>query len=131
MLRPITVIQKKDRFGVGFRPSRQERQRFIEEKKQKKIASFLGKEGDSPKLDIPPLSSSFLSVGFINPDTIQGGEEEVMVDIAETFGSLSIDIVEVEDQRAKNTGLPPFPRGQTLSNWTSIELLVVFKFPNE
>ena len=77
-------------------------------------------------MDIPPLSSSFLSVGFINPDTIQGDKEEVMVDIAETFGSLSIDMVEVEGQEAKNTGLPPFPRGQTLNNWTSIELPVVF-----
>ena len=131
MLRPITVIQKKDRFGVGYRPSRQERQRFIEEKRQKRIASFFGKEGDSPKLDIPPLSSSFLSAGFINPDTIQGDEEEVMVDIAKTFGSLSIDMVEVEDQGAKDTRLPPFPRGQTLSNWTSIELPVVFRFHNE
>ena len=60
---------------------------------------------------IPPLSSSFLSTAFINPDIIQGDEEEVMVDIAETFGSLSIDVVEVEDQKAKDVGLPPFPRG--------------------
>ena len=118
-------------YRVGYRPSRQERQRFIKEKRQKRIASFLGKEGDSPKLDIPPLNSSFLSASFINPDTIQGDEEEVMVDIAETFGSLSIDMAEMEDQEAKDTGLPPFPRGQTLSNWTSIKLPVVFKFLNE
>ena len=82
-------------------------------------------------MDIPPLSSSFLSAGFINPDTIQGDEEEVMVDITETFESLSIDMVEVEDQKAKNAGLPPFPCGQTLNNWTSIELHVIFKFQNE
>ena len=87
MLRQITVIQKKDRFGVGYKPN----------------------IGDSPKLDIPPLSSSFLSTDFINLDTIQGDEEEVMVDIAETFESLSIDMVEVEDQEVKDTGLPPFP----------------------
>ena len=62
------------------------------------------------------MSSSFFSTSFINPDTIQGDEEEVMVDIAETFGSLSINMVEVEDQEAKDTGMPPFPRGQTLSN---------------
>ena len=82
-------------------------------------------------MDIPPLSSSFLSVGFINPKTIQGDEEEVMVDVAETFGSLSIDMVEVEDQETKDARLPLFPRGQTLNNWTSIELSVVFKFQNE
>ena len=54
-----------------------------------------------------------------------------MVEMAETFRSLSIDMVEVEDQEAKDIGLPPFPHGQTLNNWTSIELPVVFKFQNE
>ena len=82
-------------------------------------------------MDIPPLSFSFLSVGFINLEMKQGHEKEVMVDIAETFGSLSIDMVEVKDQETKDLGLPPFPRGQTLNNWTSIELPVVFKFQNE
>ena len=82
-------------------------------------------------MDIPPLSSSFLSMGFINPKRIQGDEEEVMVDIVETFGSLSVDMVEVEDQKAKDTRLPLSLRGQTLNNWTSIELPVVFKSQNE
>ena len=59
---------------------------------------------------------------------IQGNKEEVMV---ETFGSLSIDMMEVEDQRATDTGLPSFPRGQTLNNWTSVELPVVLRFHNE
>ena len=82
-------------------------------------------------MDIPPLSSLFLSADFINPETIQGNEEKVMVDVAKIFGSLSIDMVEVEDQEAKDAGLPSLPRGQTLNNWTSIELPVVFKFQNE
>ena len=94
MLRSIIVIQKKDRFGVGYKPNRQERQRVIEEKRQKRVASFLGKKAESMKMDIPPLSSSFLSAGFINPKMIQDDDEEMMV---ETFGSLSIDMVEVED----------------------------------
>ena len=49
-------------------------------------------------MDIPPLSSLFLSTSFINPKMIQGNKEEVMVEVAETFGSLSIDMVEVKDQ---------------------------------
>ena len=131
MLKPITVIQKKDRFGLGYKPDRRERQRFIEEKRQNRIASFLGKENESAKINIPPLSSSFLSTGFINPDMTQGNEEEVMVDVAKTFGSLSIDMVEFEDQEASNTELPPFPRGEILDNWTAVELPVVFKLSNE
>ena len=70
MLRLIIVIQKKDRFRVGYKPSRQERQRFIEENRQKRVASFLEKEAENMKMDIPPLSSSFLSAGFINPEMI-------------------------------------------------------------
>ena len=69
-LRPIAVIQKRDRFGVGYKPNKQERQRFLKEKRQKRVASFLGKEAESMKKDIPPLSSSFLSAGFINPEMI-------------------------------------------------------------
>ena len=44
-------------------------------------------------MDIPLLSSLFLSAGFINPKVIQGNEEEMMVKVAETFGSLNIDMV--------------------------------------
>ena len=54
-----------------------------------------------------------------------------MVDVAKTFESLSIDMIEVEDQKASNTGLPPFPRGQILNNWTAVELPVIFKLSNE
>ena len=78
-------------------------------------------------MDIPPLSSSFLSAGFIDPRMMQGNEEEVMVDVAKIFESLSIDMVEVEDHETRGTGLPPFPRGQILDNWTAVELPVVFK----
>ena len=47
---------------------------------------------------------------------IQGNEEEVMADVAKTFENLSIDMVEVEDQEASNTRIPPFPMGQILDN---------------
>ena len=131
MLRLIAVIQKKDRFGLGYKPDKKKRQRSIEEKRQNRIASFLGKKKKSVKMNIPPLSSSFLLAGFINPEMIQGNEEEVMADVAKTFRSLSIDMVKVEDQEASNTRLPPFPRGQILDNWTTVELPVFFKLSNE
>ena len=54
-----------------------------------------------------------------------------MVDMVKTFGSLSIDMVKVEDHEARGMGLPPFPQGQILDNWTTIELPVVFRFQNE
>ena len=82
-------------------------------------------------MNIPPLSSSFFSTGFINPDIIQGSEEEVMVNVARTFGSMRIDMVKFEDQEARSRGLPPFPQRQTLDNWTAVELPIIFKLSNE
>ena len=54
-----------------------------------------------------------------------------MIDVTETFGSLSIDMVEVEDQEARDARLPLFSRGQILNNWTFVELHIAFKFQNK
>ena len=129
MLRPIAIIQKKDRFGLGYKLDKRGRQRYMEEKREKRIASFLGKKEENAGMEIPSLSHTFRSVGFIIPEVIQGDDREISVD--EAFESLSIDIVEVGDQEASNTRLPPFPRGQMLDNWTIVELPVVFKLSNE
>ena len=60
------------------------------------------------------MSYTFHSASFINPEVIQSKDKEISVD--EAFGSLSIDMVEVEDQEASNTRLPSFPRGKF---WTT------------
>ena len=52
-------------------------------------------------------------------------------DIDKAFGSLSIDMVEAENLKARSIRLPSFPRGKTLDNWTAIKLLVVFKLSNK
>ena len=126
---PIAVIQKKDLFELGYKPDKRGRQRFAEEKREKRIASFLGKKEEDARVEIPPLSHTFHSVGFIILEAIQGKNQEISVDKA--FESLSIDMVEVGDQEASNIGLPPFSRRQILDNWTTVELPVVFKLSNE
>ena len=80
-------------------------------------------------MEISPLSHTFRSADFIIPEEIQGKDREISVD--EAFRSLSIDMVEVGDQKASNIRLPPFLWGQILDNWTTVELLVVFKLSNE
>ena len=82
-------------------------------------------------MEIPPLSHTFLSAGFINPEAILSKAEDMSIKVDEAFESLSIDMVKVGNREASNTGLPPFPRGQILDNWTTVELLVVFKLSNE
>ena len=82
-------------------------------------------------MEIPPLSHTFRSAGFINPGVIWSKDKEMSTDVDEAFGSHSIDMVEVRDQEASNTRLPQFWQRQTLDNWTTLELPVVFKLSNE
>ena len=82
-------------------------------------------------MEIRLLSHTFRLVGFINPGAIWSKVGEMSTEVDEAFGSLSIDMVEIGDQEIGNTGLPPFPQGQALDNWTTVELLVVFKLSNE
>ena len=60
-------------------------------------------------MEIPPLSHTFRSVGFINPEAIWSKVEEMSTEVDEAFRSLSIDMVEVGDQEISNTRLPLFP----------------------
>ena len=80
-------------------------------------------------MEIQLLSHIFRSAGFINLRVIQSKDKEILMD--EAFESLSIDMVEVEDEEAEGTRLPSFLRGQVLDNWTTVELLVVFRFQKE
>ena len=86
----------------------------MEKKREKKIANFLGKEKESTKMEILPLSLTFRSASFFNPGAVWSEDKEISVDKA--FGSLSIDMVENEDLEAMSTRLAPFPRGQVLDN---------------
>ena len=80
-------------------------------------------------MKIPSLGYTFHSAGFIDPEVIW--DKEMSTDMEEAFESLSIDMVEVEDRKARGTGLPPFLQRHTLDSWTSIELFIVFKLSNE
>ena len=104
----------------------------MEEKRGKRIASFLEKTMEDFKMEIPPLSYSFHFAGFINFGSEQGEKKSMIqeLDVNGAFRSLTIGMIGAEPE-ASNTGLPPFPCGQILNNWTTVELPVVFKFSNE
>ena len=101
----------------------------MEEKRE--VPVFWGKEKEKAKMEISSLSHTFRSTSFINPEAIQSKAEKMSTEVDEAFGNLSIDMVEVGDREASNTGLPSFSQGQTLDNWTTVELSVVFKLSNE
>ena len=110
MLSLITVIQKKDRFRVGYKPNLQGKRKFIEEKRGKRIASFLGKAMEDFKMEIPPLSYSFFFAGFINFGSDQDGEKQAtQLDVNKAFRNLTIGMIGAELE-SSNIGLSPFPR---------------------
>ena len=92
---------------------------------------FSGKRKKNTKMEIPPLSHTFRSTGFINLEAIWSKAEEMSTEVDEAFGNLSINMVEVKDKEARGTRLPSFPRGQILDNWATVELPVIFKLSNE
>ena len=49
ILRPIVAIQKKDRFELGYKPDKRERQRFIEEKRKRESPTSSGKRKEVQK----------------------------------------------------------------------------------
>ena len=67
-------------------------------KKRGKLLAFSKKRKKSTKMEIPPLSHTFRSTGFINPGAVWSEDKKMPMDKA--FESLSIDIVEVEDLEA-------------------------------
>ena len=104
------MIQKKNRFELGYKPNKKWRKKFIDEKREKRIASFLEKESENAKIEIPLLSCSFCLADFINLRVIQSKEKEMMVNVDEAFRSLTIGMIRAEELRARNTRLPLFPR---------------------
>ena len=54
MLRPIVVIQKKDQFGIGYKPNSPGKKKLMEKKRRKRIVGFLEKAMEDFEMEIPP-----------------------------------------------------------------------------
>ena len=69
-------------------------------------------------------------MGFIHPDQAREVEEKITM-IVDAFEELMVDAIGKDDSEVGRPKLPPFPKGQELNNWHTIEFPVVFKFPTE
>ena len=103
----------------------------MEEKREKRIVSFLEKEKESVRMEIPLLSYTFRSAGFINLEAIQGKDKEKSVDKA--FWSLSITWLK---SRVKKQGIHDCPYSYEDKFWTigpllNFSLSLIFKMSND
>ena len=122
--------QKKDRFGLGYTPNKVDKRKFLEEKKEKRLANFFGQEIKDEPMKIPPIDQTFCSTRFIHPDQAREVVEKINMTM-KAFKELMVGAIGEDGSEDGRSELPPFPRGQELNNWHAIEFPIVFKFPTE
>ncbi|XP_071924830.1 uncharacterized protein [Coffea arabica] len=112
ILKPVEIMEKRDTFGLGFRPTTKD----IKEMKERKRAE---KEGRQRVFDIPPLRYT-----FPRPTEIITAEGNSTEEIEDSLSQLFIGAT-FEDDFPNEAEFPDVPEG-SISNWTA-EFLPVQK----
>ncbi|XP_027337054.1 uncharacterized protein LOC113850691 [Abrus precatorius] len=103
----LQLHENKDRFGLGYTPTKADKRRVMEEKKERRLARLEGREPKTEGVPICDLLKSFYSVGFEFQDTVAAADvdtpEEEVVDLVRTC-----------------------PPNTEVGNWEIIELPVIF-----
>ncbi|XP_019423055.1 PREDICTED: uncharacterized protein LOC109332528 [Lupinus angustifolius] len=92
----VMIHHTKDRYGLGYRPTREDRERTVEEKKKSRMARLGQWEYEAGGMFIPHISRSFVSAGL----------EPTMIAI---LGS--------DDSEDGADYIVQCPPGTTLNNW--------------
>ena len=105
---PLKIVENKNRYSLGYRPTKEDKRRLMEEKKERSLARLQGREPRVGKISICDLKKSFCSAGWINASQVAVVEDE--------YGEGSFILV----QRC--------PPDMQIDNWKTVNLPVVFKF---
>ncbi|XP_071918759.1 uncharacterized protein [Coffea arabica] len=119
ILKPVKIVEKRDTFGLGFRPTAKD----FKEMKERKRAE---KEGRQRVFDIPPLRYT-----FPRPTEIITSEGHSTEEIEDSLSQLFIGAI-FEDNFPNEAEFPDIPEG-SISNWTAeflpemLEFLTMFQ----
>jgi len=69
-VRPLKLVENKGRYGLGYKPTRVDRRRIIEERIERSQAKIEGQEPRSKEIPMYSLDQSFYSVCWINFDQV-------------------------------------------------------------
>ncbi|XP_027101179.2 uncharacterized protein [Coffea arabica] len=105
ILKPVKIVEKRDTFGLGFRPTAKD----FKEMKERKRAE---KEGRQRVFDIPPLRYT-----FPRPAEIITSEGNSTEEIEDSLSQLFIGAI-FEDNFPNEAEFPDIPEG-SISNWTA------------
>ncbi|EOY00162.1 Uncharacterized protein TCM_009817 [Theobroma cacao] len=136
--RTIRVTKNEERFGLGYKPTKKEREEMIAERRREGLAHFKGHELENHGMTYPHLYISFRSGGCIFPESLTIGSRESVSTLGEAFSYLSICATEESKEQPGNVdGIPTTylgPPKLKLSSWTTMSLLVTYdsilKIPN-
>ncbi|KAK5842922.1 hypothetical protein PVK06_005342 [Gossypium arboreum] len=102
------LIEKKDRFGLGFKPDHKHRRQEIEKCQVRRKTRLNGGEVEWEPMTFPPISKSFKSGGLLV-------EESHQVSAVHNEGL----------EQGSLEGIRPYEPGSSLYNWTTEDLPVV------
>ena len=105
----LKVPKNEEKFGLGYKPTRANKMRVANEKKEKRMACLESWELRDEKIIISDLKQSFQSVGFSFLDQILAIEDKDT-----TIESVS--------------WVYPYSSNFTLNNWNVIEFPIVLEF---
>ncbi|XP_027343037.1 uncharacterized protein LOC113855605 [Abrus precatorius] len=99
-------IDNKDRFGLGYRPTRADKRRIIAERREKRMAKLENREPETGRIPFCDLLQSFQSAGFEFADPVAAAEED-------THGDEHVNLVRACSPNTK------------IHNWEIIEFPVI------
>jgi len=63
---PLEVFENKGRYGLGYKPTKEDKRRLLEEKKERILARVEGRERKIGKIHICDIKKSFRNAGWVN-----------------------------------------------------------------
>ncbi|KAE8733240.1 Detected protein of unknown function [Hibiscus syriacus] len=135
---PVKIKMKKDRFGLGFKPNFQQKNKEIKRRCEDRKARLKGKEILWEHMFFPQLKTIFRSGGTINIEhqLVEAFKEEKLTKdqdiVEEAMNGLFINMIMNDNKTGKYLDKirPCFP-GETLNNWTTEDLPIVFNINAE
>ncbi|KAA3481189.1 reverse transcriptase [Gossypium australe] len=109
--------EKKDHFGLGFRPNARQRKKEMEKKQEKRRAQLSGEEVKWELMAFPHISQTFVSGGIIHSEKVLLNNEDPHINAIHEEGT----------ERRNLLGIHPYEPGSVLNNWTTEELPVDFE----
>jgi len=106
MIFPLEVTEKRNRYGLGYKPTREDKRRLMEERRERDLTRMQGKKQELKRICICDIKESFHSAGWINTSQIAA--------------------VNDEDERESSTFVQPCISDAPLDNWETLDLPVMF-----